>query len=145
LIKCSVSTCKILDQINNERFTVVYSKTYKQTARNPGVGDQQQYTFNQVQGPSGPGTGNFLGGATGNFAPAPLGRAVKVCKIWIPGAKLFRNGVIRYENASTQTKFFGYHLIMYAYVNSESDSADTGTVIAAQIKHYICQMYYKDA
>ena len=139
-----LSTCKILDQINNERFSVVYSKTYKQTARNPGVGDQQQFTFNQVTG-AGLTTGNFLGGATGNFAPAPLGRAVKVCKIWIPGAKLFRNGLVRYENATTQTKFFGYHLIMYAYVNSETDSSESGAVIAAQIKHYICQMYYKDA
>ena len=34
---------------------------------------------------------------------------------------------------------------MYAYVNSETDSSESGAVIAAQIKHYICQMYYKDA
>ena len=71
-----LSTCKILDQINNERFSVVYSKTYKQTARNPGVGDQQQFTFNQVTG-AGLTTGNFLGGATGNFAPAPLGKLLR--------------------------------------------------------------------
>lgn len=140
-----LSPCKILDQINTERFSVVYSKTFKQTARNPGVGNQAQASYGITQGTGGPATGGFLGGGDGTFTNMPLGRAVKVCKIWIPGAKLFRNGVIRYENGTTQPKFFSYYLIMYSYINTEADTANEGSLLAAQIKHYICQMYFKDA
>jgi len=142
-----LSTCKILDQINTERYSVIYSKTFKMTARNVGVGDQYQATYGITQGTGGsaPATGAFLSGGGGTFANNPLGRAVKVMKIWIPGSKLFKNGVIKYENASTQTKFFSYHFVVYSYINTEADTGDTGTVLSAFMKHYICQMYFKDA
>jgi len=140
-----LSTCKILDQINTERYSVIYSKTFKVTARNAGVGNQAQGTYGQTQGVGGPTTGTFLSGFDGAFTGTSLGRAVKVMKIWIPGSKLFKNGVVKYENASTQTKFFGYHFIVYSYINTEADTGDAGTVLSAFMKHYICQMYFKDA
>ena len=138
-----LSTCKVLDHINTERYSVVYSKTLKITARNMVPGNNTSGTAFMVQGASGPTTGTQTNGTTDILNASS--RPTRVVKIWIPGSKLFKNGVIRYENNSAQTKFFDYHFIMYAYINSDADSNNSGNVIAALMKHYICQIYYKDA
>ena len=65
--------------------------------------------------------------------------------IWIPGKKLFRNGICKYENGSTQTKFFNYYFIMYSWSNSDANVDPAQNVINGLLKHYICQMYFKDA
>lgn len=140
-----LTPCKLLDSYNTERYTIMYSKTIKLTARNPGVGDQSQATYGIVQGAGGPATGAFLSGPGGNFANNPLGLATRVFKIWLPGKKMFRNGIIKYENASAQTKFFNYHLMIYSYVNNEADTGDVGTLATGKVRHYVSQMYYKDA
>jgi hypothetical protein len=138
-----LSPCKILDTINTERFTVVYSKTFKILARNMVTGGLDSATTLMTQGAPGVSTGTASAGGPNVINSA--GAATRVCKIWIPGSKLFRNSVIRYENGTQQTKFFDYHFIMTSYVNAQADTSNTGSLNSGFLKHYICQMYYKDA
>jgi hypothetical protein len=36
-------------------------------------------------------------------------------------------------------------IIMTSYVNAQADTSNTGSLNSGFLKHYICQMYYKDA
>lgn len=136
-----LSPCKLLDRINTERYSVVYSRTFKMTARNMTVPDSISQYSNQTQGTSGPSTG------VGVFPSSyqSQGKATRLMNIWIPGAKLFRNGVCKFENGSTQTKFFNYYFIVYSWSNSDANVDPAQNVINGTLKHYVCQMYYKDA
>jgi len=148
---CGLSPCKLLDNINTERYSVVFSKTFKMTARNMTMPGRQAEYANQTQGTNGPSTGvgthdiylPDTGTVYNNFQAQ--GKATRLMKIWIPGSKLFRNGVCRYENGSTQVKFFNYHFIVYSWSNSDANIDPAQNVINGTLKHYVCQMYYKDA
>lgn len=137
-----LSPCKLLDNINTERYTVVFSKTFKITARNMTIVNADSTFFNQVNAASAS-TGVGYTARTDNYQAQ--GKATKLMKIWIPGAKLFRNGVCKYENGSTQVKFFNYHFIVYSWSNSDANVDPAQDVINGLLKHYVCQMYYKDA
>lgn len=146
-----LSGCKLIDTLNRERFTVMYAKTFKVTARNQGLGTAISATNAQKTGTAAtdPLTGvGYLDATIAGNNVTSLGLATRICKIWIPGSKFARNRVIRYENGTSQPKFFQYHLVATAYGNAETDSqvaGPTGTVNCGVMKHYICQMYYKDA
>ena len=117
---------KMIDTINNERYTVIASKTcvirQSSTAIDPG-------------GTQTVGSGFAIGTST-------VSRATKIIKLWIPGAKFGRNGKIRYESGSTQVKFFDYHLLVYAYSNY--DTAET-VFNVGRVNDEVISMYYKDA
>ena len=68
------------------------------------------------------------------------GPAACIIKAFIP-----KCGVLKYENGSTQTKFFYYTLLCLAYANQFTDTGGYGTVVCGYIKDYICRIYYKDA
>lgn len=141
---CGLSPCKLLDNINTERYSVVFSKTFKMTARNMTIPDGTSAFSNQTQGAGGASTGvGFLASGANNYAAQ--GKATRLMKIWIPGSKLFRGGVCRYENGSTQVKFFNYHFMVYSWSNSDANIDPAQNVINGILKHYVCQMYYKDA
>lgn len=136
-----LSPCKLLDNINTERYSIVFSKTFKMTARNMTVPDSASAYSNQTQGSGGPSTGVGVFPSTYQSQ----GKATKLMKIWIPGSKFFRNGVCRYENGGTQCKFFNYHFIVYSWSNSDANVDPAQNVINGLLKHYVCQMYFKDA
>lgn len=140
-----LSPCKLLDNINTERYTVVFSKTFKMVARNQTIPGTQSDFSNQTQGATGASTGVGYLTVTGGLDYSAQGKATKLMKIWIPGSKLFRNGVCKYENGSTQVKFFNYHFIVYSWSNSDANVDPAQNVINGLLKHYVCQMYYKDA
>lgn len=140
-----LSPCKLLDNINTERYSVVFSKTFKMTARNMTVPGTQSDFQNQTNGTTGVSTGVGYLAVTGGIDYAAQGKATRLMKIWIPGTKLFRNGVCRYENGSTQVKFYNYHFIVYSWSNSDANIDPAQEVINGYLKHYVCQMYYKDA
>lgn len=144
-----LSACKMIDTTNNERFTIMYSKTFKITARNQGLGTVTTVTAPQLQGVGGPQTGvGVLDAAVAGQNVETLGVATRLMKIWIPGRKFVKNHIVRYENGTSQPKFFQYHLVATAYGNADTDAqaaGPTGTVLCGILKHYICQMYYKDA
>ena len=63
--------------------------------------------------------------------------------IWIPGDKIAPGGNLQYENQGSQTKFFDYHAIIYAYANyttSQFVGHKVGIINDAFVK-----LYYKDA
>lgn len=124
---------RMIDTINKERFTVLYSKTFKVTAPNKG-------TLQTVQG-----TGSGLYGVGNSSANQGdvLSRATRIIKVYIPGTKLARSRKIVYENASTQPKFFDYKVLLFAYSNW-STSATLGYNVA-RLNDYVRQIYYTDA
>lgn len=151
-----LSDCKLIDQINTERFSVLYSKTFKMTARNQGLGNLITASELQRLGVGGPSTGISVLRANG-FSDAPtndpvntyntqsLGNATRICKMWIPGTKFVRNGVLKYENGTAQAKFFDYHFIAYGYANANTNVDPSYSIPVGVLKHHIVQMYYKDA
>lgn len=132
---------KMLDTFNKERFTILYTKTFKMKAPNQSAA-----------GTSGDATGvSYLGNSAGIYYPAgssntgagfSLSRATKIVKVWIPGNKFGRRGKITYEDNTSQVKFFDYHVMLYAYANY---STAQDVYYVARVNDYIQQMYYKDA
>lgn len=120
---------KMLDTINTERFTVLAQKYFKITAPNLGAN-----------------SGIFTGTTSGAFTAdnnLALSRATKIIKLWIPYKKFSKNGVIQYENIGQQTKFFDYHVILFAYSNYSTSDALNYNV--GRVNDYIKQVYFTDA
>lgn len=129
---------KMLDTINKERFTVIAQKWVKIKAPNVvPIGDNGGTTEISLLTQ---GTGVYQ--QTGNTWSNRLSRATKIVKMWIPGTKFNKSGIIRYEDGSAQVKFFDYHVLVYAYSNY-STYQDVWAV--GRINDYIQTLYYKDA
>lgn len=98
---------KMIDTINTERFSVLYTKTFKVVAGNAG-------TLQNMQGSN----SGIWGVATSSANQGSvLSRATKIVKVFIPGSKFGRGGKIQYENGSAQPKFFDYQVLLFAYSN----------------------------
>jgi len=132
-----LSANKMLDTLNKERYSVIYQKYYKLISRNQSIVT-----------PSG------LAGEVGTTVPPSnagiqyayyehnaASAATKICKVWIPGSRFARNGVIQYENGTSQVKFFDYHVMIYVYSNYGT-YADW---YVARVDDYISQLYFTDA
>lgn len=119
-----MSDNKMLDQLNTERFSVVWQKIFTVTPPNPAASGVSA---------SGEVTGASPGGITGN----------KIIKAWIPGRKFGRDGVITYEDGSqTQVKFYDYRFVVLAYdwYGTPQDVNNVGRIN----EMYSC-VYFKDA
>lgn len=115
---------KMLDQVNTERFSIVYQKIFNITASN------------NVASSVIPTTG-VPAGAT------PAGIGTRTFSAWIPGRKFGRNGVVRYENQSTsQVKFYDYKIVVvcYDWYQTFQDTNNVGFVNELYTK-----IYFKDA
>lgn len=123
-----MSDNKMLDQINTERFSVVWQKIFTVTPPNSvatGVVPPLQIGAGQTTG--------LTTGITGN----------RIVKAWIPGRKFGRDGTITYEDSSqTQVKFFDYRFVVLAYdwYGTPQDANNVGIIN----EMYSC-VYYKDA
>lgn len=126
---------KMLDQFNTERYTIVAQKYMKLKASNTG-------TTGALASSVIPLVPNY-GFNTATDAQTVQSRTTKLVKFYLPGRKFGRNGVIKYEDlSSTQTKFFDYHLVVYAYSNL---STNQDIVNVARVNDYFKVMYYTDA
>jgi len=134
-----LSANKMLDTLNKERYTVVFQKYYK--LKSPGLGVSDHTGSTTEVGTTVPpsGAGIFYGSGSAG-ATNQISRATKICKIWIPGTKFARNGVITYENGASQVKFYDYHVMLYAYSNY---STNTDWYVA-RVNDYISQLYFTD-
>lgn len=123
---------KMLDKFNDERFTLLAQKWFKITARNPGtIGGQYQAIPGEASG------------AYGISGTSPvLSRATKIVKMWIPGNKFKRNGIITYDNGWEEPKFFDYHCVLFAYSNY---STLQDVYYIARLNDCVINTYYKDA
>jgi len=121
---------KMMDTLNNERYTVIFSKYVKVLQGNNGSDGTL-------------GTGFVGSGLFNADAGNKLSASTKIVKFYIPGTKFVRNGLVRYENAIDQVKFYDYNVLVYAYaVGATSDALgwDVG-----KLNEYIKVMYFKDA
>ena len=123
---------KMLDSINYERYSIVAQKMFKITADNSGS--------------NGP-LLNALGVNYGAYAQDGdrliMSPPTKIIRMYIPGAKISKRGVIKYEDLSTsQVKFFDYNLVLFAYANLNTSQ---DVVDIALINDYVKTMYYTDA
>jgi len=119
----SMSDNKMLDQINTERFSVVWQKIFNVTPPNA--------TAQSVD-------------AAGQTADARIGiTGNRIIKAWIPGRKFGRKGVIQYEDATTtQVKFYDYRFVVLAY-DWYGTPQDVNTV--GRVNEMYSCLYYKDA
>jgi hypothetical protein len=117
---------KMIDTLNTERYTVIHQKFFKIKAPNKGTS-------------AGMGASGTAGATDANSL---LSRATRVVKVWIPGSKFVRSGIIKYEQQSSQPKFFDYHCLLYAYSNW---STLQDVYYVARVNDYVQQIYYKDA
>lgn len=122
---------KMMDTLNNERYTVIFSKYVK-------VKQPNNASLDYVGGTGYVGSGLF-DGTKPSTTPA-----TKIVKFYIPGYKFVgKSGKVRYENASDQVKFFDYNVLVYAYSTYATSDA-LGWQVGV-INEYIKVMYYKDA
>jgi len=126
-IFCNLSGNKMLDRINKERYTILYEKWGKMKAPNTGAITVQST-----------GSGLFEGDTDRTFS-----RATKLVKINLPGKLFGKNGLICYENGSSQVKFYDYSVCIWAYSNYSTSSALAYNVLA--VNDYVKEMWYKDA
>lgn len=130
---------KMLDSVNSERYTVMFQKFVKMNAPNMGVSSTSGGTSNVgTVAPPAPDAGIRFDGSNYNM----LSRATKIIKVWIPGSKFGRNGVIKYEDNSSQVKFYDFHVLLYAYSNY---STNQDLWYVAWVNDYVQQIYFKDA
>lgn len=125
---------KMIDTLNRERYSFLYHKVFKMKAAPmvPINADGGSTSINTLSGTPGIWTGSTMG----------IGKATRIIKVWIPGKKFTRSGVIQYENGGDQPKFFDYHLVLFAYANWTTYQ-DVWAV--ARINECQQVMYYKDA
>lgn len=115
---------KIIDQMNTERYTIIASKRFTVNASNTAP--------NSVNTANGVPLASSIPGITG-----------RPFSMWIPGAKFGRNGVIKYEDASTsQVKFYDYRIVILAYdwYGTPQDLNNVGL-----LNSFYTKLYYKDA
>lgn len=125
---------KMIDTLNTERYTILYSKTGK--IRSPNIASNGVASGGAL---AGAGTYDMLNGQQ-----TILSRATKIIKFWVPGKKLVKNGKVQYENAqSGQVKFYDYNLVIYAYSNYSTSSALGFNVLA--VNDFVKVIYFKDA
>lgn len=123
---------KMIDGINTERYTIVAQKIFKMKAPNAG-------TAGSAAGFELPAPGNY---GYNNWDPK-LSRSTKILRIYLPGSKFGRNGVLKYENGSaTQLKFFDYTCVLYAYSNYTTSQ---DMVNIARVNDYVKTTYFTDA
>jgi len=120
---------KMLDTINTERYTVLHSRYVTIRGGNTGIDSTGVQTV---------GSGFATGTPT-------VSRASKIVKFFIPGRKFVRNCHLQYENGTTQTKFFDYHLILYAYSNFSTVDSGVGAFNVGRLNDCYIKMHYKDA
>lgn len=123
-----LSSNKMLDTINTERYTILKQKWFKLTARNNGV----------VSGAS-----SVPGYSQAGNLNEVSSRATKIIKFTLPYSKFSKSGIITYEDGTSQVKFFDYTVILYAYSNYST--SDLLGYNVGRLNDYIAVMKYTDA
>lgn len=128
---------KMLDEINYERYTVIYQRWGKIKAPNnsASMGATESNTL---------ASGVYYAPQYANV----LSRATRIVKIDIPGSRFAKGGVIQYEGPANSIlqKFFDYNVFVYAYSNystSAPTSVSAGYNVLA-VNDAFVRLFYKD-
>jgi hypothetical protein len=122
------STNKMIDQVNNERFSIVSQKLFNVSAAGAPA---NTVLVNGDPFDNGPPDNNTAGQGT------------KIFKMWVPGYKFGPGGNVKFENSSqTQVKFYDYRLVIVAYdwYGTPQDVNNVGI-----INEIYTKLYFKDA
>jgi hypothetical protein len=140
-----ISANKMLDRFNTERYTILSSKIFKMKAPGLSVAGDGAASAQYITSLGTATSGIYVAGDAGSRSYNVLSRATKIVKMWIPGTKFSRSGVIKYENGSAQPKFFDYHVLLFAYANY-STSSGTSTIdwFVGRVNDFVSTMYFKD-
>lgn len=122
---------KMMDTINKERYTILAQKYLKIKAPNESV---------PTPGEAG-GVGSGVVYDT-TYTNTTLSRATRIVRMWIPGSKFVRSGVLTYEDAVNKPKFFEYSVVCFAYSNY---STLQDVYYVGRVNEFLSKMYYKDA
>lgn len=114
---------KMIDQINTEKFTVVW-----QTSMNVMCANNPPVLVN-------------VDGTPASGGPAGIG--TRIFKAWIPGSKICRGGNLQYENGTSIPKFFDYRIAICVYDWYGTPDAVANTV--GRLNEMYVKMYFKDA
>jgi len=133
---------KMLDEVNYERYSILYQKWGKIYAPNGSAGPYAS----QINTTTHPSTGIYL--AEGIGSQNVISRATRIIKIDIPGSKFAKDGIIQYEGPANTTsqKFFDYNFLCFAYTNYNTlapTSITAGYNVLAINDAYV-QLNYKD-
>lgn len=118
------SNNKMIDQVNTERYTIIAQKTFSLSTSNNAP--------------------TVVGGTGVPSVATPAGISSKIIKMWIPGRKFGRGGVIRYENESQQCKFFDYRIVILVYDWYGTPDGGAGNIVGVCNEMYT-KLYFKDA
>lgn len=122
---------KMLDTLNYERYSVIYQKWGKIKAPPISTGESPSQ--------AGTASGIFVGSnASANY----LSRATKIIKFSVDGKKFAPNGIIKYDGAGQDGKFFDFNVLVYAYSNYSTSSALGYNVLAVNDYYHLLQ--FKD-
>jgi hypothetical protein len=122
---------KMLDTVNTERYTIIFSKWGKIKAGNSGAQTAS--------------TGGLLGGGlfdAGGTNVRLYSRATKIESFNL-SPKLMKLGKITYDNSGTARKFFDYNLVIYAYSNYSTSELLGFNVL--RVNDYVRTMYFTDS
>lgn len=126
----NLSSNRMLDTINTDRYTIMQEKWFKLKASNTA-------TFGSQFANSGDtGTYKLIDNSSTVISPS-----TKIVSTWIPGYKFAPGGRIQYNHGSFDPKFFDYRALLYAY----SNQACGATQEVAMLNDCVKVMYYKDA
>jgi len=129
---------KMLDDINYERYSILYQKWVKMKAGNTGV-DNGEPILSAV--PPGAAGVQFIEDAA-DFNRQTYSRQTRIVKFKVPGHKFGNKGKIVYDAGGGQCKFFDYQLVVYAYANLSS-AQDVFNV--GRVNSYFRVFNFKDA
>lgn len=115
---------RMLDSVNTEKFTVLWQTSFNVQTSN-----------NAPQSVSG----------TGVPATATLaGLGTKIIKAWVPGKAFGKGGILRYENGSTEAKFYDYRIavLVYDWFGTPAPPAINNV---GRLNEMYCKLFFKDA
>lgn len=120
-----ISGNKMIDTFNTERFTILLVRNI------------------QIRAPNYATTGgtSVAGYAAAGDASQVQSRATKILNLWLPYKLFSKTGKIVYENNSSQTKFYDYHVLLYAYTNY---STPQDIYFVGRCNDYVKTMYFTD-
>lgn len=117
------SNNKMMDVVNTERFTILAQKIFTINTSNAA--------------PTGVGATGVPTGTTS------AGIGTKLIRMWIPGRRFGRDGVVQYlSDSSSDLKFFDYRIAVVAY-DWYGTPQDVNTV--GRINEIFTKLYFKDA
>lgn len=132
---CQQSNNKMLDQVNTERFSILYQKYVKLRVGNRVIDGAQLINTNSF------GQNYDLQAGSAHI----ITRTTKILRFWIPGNKFGYKGSLTYDSGSTTTKFFDYAIVIVPYADYAVPTDANNAPFILAVNDYVRIHYFQDA